>query len=395
MNRSHLWAFLTIALAMPACSSDGGSADSADAMTEDSGMSVVDAGPDAAPAQPRLEFSPASFDIPLVGEGERVVRDITLTNASDASVEITNFGLNVATGTAVLVYGSRRIIGITADDTDTFPYPVAIEAGDTLLLSVEYTLGAGEPSGEVTIEGNFEAGTISIPIRSFSSVGTISAEPTAIDFGRVRANTTSTRTVTVTNTGETVLNVRDIQKDNNIYVSLSISGTDPVSMPAVYEDPDGDGEPGLAPGASFAIDVTFAPTREGTQRSLLIIDSDDPINPEIRIPMVGNESEGCILVSAESLNWTGELGTPTSSPELTVSNCGDGPLYIDRIGLTPGTADVLTLNDEGYLGSPSKWPRAATRCCYKRCLRPSLQGVIGATFRSSQMIRCKPTSSYR
>ena len=307
---------------------------------------MVDAGPDAAPAQARLEFSPASFDIPLVGEGERVVRDITLTNASDVSVEITNFGLNVATGTAVLVYGSRRIIGITADGTDTFPYPVAIEAGDTLLLSVEYTLGAGEPSGEVTIEGNFDGGLISVPIRAFSSVGTISTEPSEVNFGRVQEDTMSTQSVTVTNTGETVLNIRDIQKDSNIYFSLAVGGTDPISMPSVYEDPDGDGEPGLAPGASFAIDVTFAPTREGTQRSLLIIDSDDPLNPEIRIPMVGNESEGCILASAESLTWSGALGMATPSPELTVSNCGDGPLYIDRIGLTPGTAAVLTLNED-------------------------------------------------
>ena len=81
--------------------------------------------------------------------------------------------------------------------------------------------------------------------------------------------------------------------------------------------------------------------------------------PEIRIPMVGNDSEGCILASAgPKLDRRAGYGH-TIMERL---HCGDGPLHIDRIGLTPGTAAVLRSTTICYLSSPSRWPQAATRC---------------------------------
>ena len=121
------------------------------------------------------------------------------------------------------------------------------------------------------------------------------------------------------------LNISEIKKDLNVYFHLSMGGIDPTEDANVYADPDGDGAPGLAPGAEFAIDVRFAPTREGPQNSVVIIKSDDPLNPELRIPLTGNDNPGCIEVSHETLEWAGPVQMWTESPMVTVRNCGMTP----------------------------------------------------------------------
>ncbi len=319
----------------------------------DSGPSA-DSTTDQGISAPTLGLDPASFQIPLLGTGQRAIREVQMVNEGETEILISQFNLTVDDGSAALVYGSRRIIGIDPNGNDTFPYPVRIPAGETIPLFVEYTLGDGTPGGSVQIVGNFAAGTVTIPIVAIESVGTIETDQMQIDFGRVRENTEATVTLTVRNSGQAKLNILDIQKDSNVYYSLSLNDADPVEMPAIYTDPDQDGESGLAPGTEFQLLISFAPTREGTQRTTIIIDSDDPVNPELRIPVVANASEGCIDVSHETLEWTGELGIRTESPTVSVGNCGDGPLYIDRIGLTAGSADAFELQGMGLPDFPSE-----------------------------------------
>ena len=47
---------------------------------------------------------------------------------------------------------------------------------------------------------------------------------------------------------------------------LALAGGDPIDEPSLYADPDGDGSPGLSPGAQFEIGITYEPTREGGPR---------------------------------------------------------------------------------------------------------------------------------
>jgi len=296
---------------------------------------------DMAIAFPVIGITPAAFEIPMLGRGERAIRTVTIANTGDADALVNEFTLTTTDGSAVLVYGARQIIGIDANGNDTFPYPVTIRKGEALDLTVEYTLGEGEPGGEVTLQGNFGDEPVSIPIRGLSSVGQIQAEPANLDFGRVREGTEATASIVIRNTGEATLNISDIQKDLNVYFHLAIGESDPIEDNSSYMDPDGDGEPGLSSGRSFTIDVRFAPTRESVEQSVIIIDSDDPTTPELRIPLVANGTPGCIDVSHEVLAWSGPVQVWTPSPEVTVANCGDGPLYIDRIGLTPGSADAF------------------------------------------------------
>ncbi len=302
---------------------------------------TVDQTVDQGAAPPTLGINPESFQIPMLGEGERAIREVRLTNEGATEIEIDQFELMIEDGAAALVYGSRRIIGIDTSGNDAFPYPVRIAPGESLPLYVEYTLGAGAPSGSVQVSGNFASETVVIPITAIESVGTIETDQDQLNFGRVRENTEVMGTLVVRNVGQATLNISDIQKDNNVYYRLSVNGSDPVETPSIYADPDQDGTPGLAPGTEFEISVSLAPTREGTQRSVIIIDSDDPINPEVRIPLLANESEGCIDVSHETLEWAGDVQMRTESPTVSVTNCGDGPLYIDRIGLTAGSADAF------------------------------------------------------
>ena len=310
-------------------------------------------------APPTLTPDTAGFQIPMLGAGQRAVRTVNLNNTGETDAQITQFTLNVTDGSAQLVYGARQIIGIDANGNDTFPYPITVAAGESLALTVEYTLGDGMPGGEVTVAGNFDGGTITLPISALDTVGQISADPEMVDFGRIREDTTATRAVVIRNTGGAVLNITDIQKDLNVYYSLAIGGVDPVEDPSVYADPDTDGMPGLAPGAEFTIDVTFAPTRESIEQSVIIIDSDDPVTPELRVRLIANGSPGCIEVSHETLEWQGPVRMFTDSPEVTVTNCGEGPLVIDRLGLAPGSAEAFELIDDDLPMFPTEVPPGA------------------------------------
>ncbi|MEE2756877.1 MAG: choice-of-anchor D domain-containing protein [Myxococcota bacterium] len=345
---------LLFAVAYGCSSSESTTNEQLDAGTVTDAVAMGDQTVDQGITAPTLDIDPESFQIPLLGEGQRAIREVTLTNGGETEILIDQFELNIDDGTAALVYGSRRIIGIDVTGTDTFPYPVRIAAGESLPLYVEYTLGAGIPGGSVKLTGNFASETATIPILGIDSVGTIETDQAQVNFGRVRENTEATATLVIRNIGQATLNISDIQKDSNVYYRLSVNGDDPVETPSVYEDPDQDGSPGLEPGTEFEITIDFAPTRPGTQRSLIIIDSDDPLNPELRIPVIANESEGCINVSHETLEWSGDVQTRTESPTVSVTNCGEGPLYIDRIGLTAGSADAFEFQGMNLPTFPSE-----------------------------------------
>jgi archaellum component FlaF (FlaF/FlaG flagellin family) len=99
----------------------------------------------------------------------------------------------------------------------------------------------------------------------------ISVSPTLLYFGYVKTSGTSSKTVTVTNTGTGPLAI----------TSLQITGSQGTSFSAASSGTT------VAPGASCTITVTFAPKLRSSQMAHLMIYSNDPARKAVSVQLYG------------------------------------------------------------------------------------------------------------
>ena len=79
----------------------------------------------------------------------------------------------------------------------------------------------------------------------------------------------------------------------------------------------------------------------------------------------------------------------TESPVISVSNCGENPLVIDRIALLPGT-DAFELSNETLPNFPSTLDAGAEPLSFRVNYGPPTPACIVAKWRYSPMIRISP-----
>ena len=162
----------------------------------------------------------------------------------------------------------------------------------------------------------------------------ISITPENISFGSVQAGLSAQQSVTITNTGNTGLGL------NNIFVD----GTDADVFTVTNQCGSS-----LAPEASCAVDVTFAPSTEGTRNATLTIESTDPENESVSVPLSGKGTLAPtpeISVTPESVDLGRVLSGTSATAQVTVDNNGNAALQIDSITLTgANAADFIQTND--------------------------------------------------
>jgi hypothetical protein len=162
----------------------------------------------------------------------------------------------------------------------------------------------------------------------------ISITPENISFGSVQAGLSAQQSVTITNTGNTGLGL------SNIF----IDGTDADVFTVTNQCGSS-----LAPEASCAVDVTFAPSTEGTRNATLTIESTDPENESVSVPLSGKGTLAPtpeISVTPESVDLGRVLSGTSATAQVAVDNNGNAALQIDSITLTgANAADFIQTND--------------------------------------------------
>ncbi|MCA9541622.1 MAG: choice-of-anchor D domain-containing protein [Myxococcales bacterium] len=340
-----------LAFALHGCDDGGG--DEADASPVDA---AVDAGPDRGPApdampdaatEAAIELTAEQFEVPIIPPGQTVERELELRNVGNGNLEITAITLDGGPAFQLLYRrgpNGRLFIGIDAMARDQFSYPLVVEPDNVLGLVVQYRPQApGEPSGRVVLETSAPEGTVTLPIVAVDAVGAVEVTPSSLDFGRVRGGETARLDAVVQNVGAGRLRVTGARVEGSADFSATVAGVD---LDAVdLSDPDGDGEPGLGPDGEFTLAVSYAPLEEGRDEGVLVVVTDDPARPEVRVPLAGNDTTGCIeVVPGDMLEWMGDPGADTPA-EVTITNCGGQPLTLDNVRLRAGSADVLSLPD--------------------------------------------------
>ncbi|MFF2629672.1 choice-of-anchor D domain-containing protein [Kitasatospora griseola] len=231
-----------------------------------------------------------------------------------------------ATGSATATVTATRSVTVTAITT-TAPFsvtpptlPVTLNTGGTLAVPVGFApTGPGGATATLSfaVTTNGVAGTVGIDLNGTGTQPGFAASPPSLDFGRLPTQSSMTLGVSVTNTGT---------------VTETIAGTTPSSPPFTVTGLPAAGAT-LAPGASIAVSVTYAPTvasPTGGDSSQFVVTGAD--GHSVTVPLTGTAVVGAphLTISPASLDF-GQVAVGGSlGRTFDITNTGNLVLTITK-----------------------------------------------------------------
>jgi len=166
----------------------------------------------------------------------------------------------------------------------------------------------------------------------------INVTPLSIDFGEhnVGTPTSAVETVLVENLGNAPLEIREIRlEDATQPYEFGLVGT--VLVPE---------------GGNTTFTVTFAPQTAGEYTTRVLIDSNDPDEPDVPVDLTGVGVAPAIQIDPAVYDFgTQYIGCDLESP-LTISNVGNADLEISDYRYITASNDLSFEDNEGVNGAP-------------------------------------------
>jgi hypothetical protein len=161
----------------------------------------------------------------------------------------------------------------------------------------------------------------------------LSVDPARLGFEEVAVGETATRTVTVTNRGETDLQgVRPLLPGGEAGTQYEALGAEAAS---------------LAPGESRDVAVRFAPRETGWQEGRLVFRNGSGADLA-SVPLGGRGTGPDVEVSPSSLGFANATVGERSTGTVTVLNAGTESVTVDGLRLLGGTGDFAVETDAGF-----------------------------------------------
>jgi hypothetical protein len=212
-----------------------------------------------------LVCEPAAVDFGAVPPGTEPTEFVRCTNENNVDLEIVNWGLD-------------------RDTDDTFsvdPFrgePLLLEAGQVFEMAVSFEARSdalGEAQfGRIVVQGAGEDDREPIPVAEIDLSGTaggpvVQVSPEVVDFGTVRVGQGGNASMAISNVGFADLSI----------TRLEVEG--PVAF-TVGQPPNT-----LSQGFTREVDLRFVPDAPGPFEGALVLESNDPLRGELRIPIRG------------------------------------------------------------------------------------------------------------
>ena len=274
----------------------------------------------AATAAAQLTPNPTSINFGNVQFNSSATQSVVLTNSGGQTVTISQAS---ATGTGFTLSG--------------IALPVNLAAAQSIAVSVVFVpQSAGSASGSMAVTCNGPRGhkksytsTITIPLLGVGiTPGTLTANPSSLDFGNVQVGNNQTLAETLTNSGGSSVTITQAAVTGS---GFSVNG---LSLPLT-----------LAPGQnSPSFNVVFAPQSAGVASGNLSITS-NASNPTFNIPLSGTgTTPGTLTANPSSLNFGNvQVGNNQTLSE-TVTNVGGSSVTISQDTVTGTAFSVTGLN---------------------------------------------------
>ncbi len=256
---------------------------------------------------PLLDLAPTRVDFGTVAVGQTVTEDITVRNVGTATLSL---------DAVELLRGTSPDFAVVNPPAE----PVELEPEATTVVTLSYTAGADTATGTAVFFSNDPtAPQASVALLGRPSRPEIGVTPESVDFGNVGQGVTTSRIVTIFNNGTEALLVDGLSLDT-ISAEFAITA-DPAFAPTT-------GAQGtLEPGQSVDVRITYGPTNLGRDGGDLVIPSNDPNRPQVRVRLDANgldRAECEVVIRPEPANFG--LVARGSFKELPVNiqNTGSG-----------------------------------------------------------------------
>ncbi|MDH3300131.1 MAG: choice-of-anchor D domain-containing protein [Acidimicrobiia bacterium] len=310
----------------------------------------VKGGP-AGPPIPDIAVSPASVAFGPVVTGSSGSASVTVTNQGTGplSVSSTTLGGTDATLFSIDGGGGAFVLG----------------PGTSQVIDLSFSPGAvGSYSATLTIDSDDpDEASVVVPL-SGDGVNApppdIAVSPTSVSFGSVVIGSSGSASVLVTNEGGGSLSVS----------STTLGGTDAT----LFSIDAGGGAFTLAPGGSQVIDLSFSPAAVGSYSATLTIDSDDPDEASVAVPLTGDGVDvpppaGEVKVEAVYQGGSSGVDTVSSAPVSATF----GRLYLAAIS-TKSDKGVVAVNGLG-----ASWQLVDGQCAGRSQTGMTLFATTGAS----------------
>ncbi len=264
-------------------------------------------------AEPAVSLGPASLSFGSQTVGTTSGQTVTVTNTGTAALAITSIILGGANSPSFIqskTCGTALSVGATCTVSVTF----APQAPGSKSASLVFTDDAPNSPQSLTLTG--------------TAVGpNVSLSPSSVAFANQTLNTaSSSRVVTITNTGNATLNVSKIALTGagaNSYRETTTCGST------------------LNAGANCTVTIAFAPVAAGNLSATLTITDNAPLNPQsMNLNGTGVAAPAVRLSSANLTFGTQVVGKASFTRVTTLTNTGTAALSIRGIAVTgasPGT----------------------------------------------------------
>ncbi len=254
MNAMHRWIPLFAFLSL-ACSE-----------YEIGGQKPVDPGdsdpPEAGAAV--LEVDPLTVDFDALAPGEEASSSVSVANTGDADMVIHSLELSDATG---------------AFSTTELGTP-ALAPGDSTSFVVTYQPSEpGSFDAQVLVTSDAPAdGEATVILLGETLWPDLSISPESHDFGDLEVDSVDYLDVEVSNAGDSPAALTGIRFTSSSETELLVHDQgDLAALPLT-----------LDPGDSASLQLRFAPSDEGSEEASLVVETEDPSNPELLCQVVGN-----------------------------------------------------------------------------------------------------------
>lgn len=229
-------------------------------------------------AQSKIVLVPNSIDFSSVVLGQKNSQTVKLTNGDTKRIHITNVSI---AGAGLSVTGVTLPLSLDPQASETFNLEFAPKS-------------SGPVTGTLTIESTVPTETFTVKGVGTKAKPRLQTDPASIDFGKIAVKKTTTRQVTVSNTGNSKITVNK--------VALSGSGFSVSDLPSQFS---------LEPLQTTTFQVTFHPQAKGNVKGSLSFTSKELSSP-VAMALAGNAVDpGSVPASSGhtvNLEWDASPG---------------------------------------------------------------------------------------
>ena len=279
----------------------GGSASGSVTVTSNATNSPLTISLSGTVAQPGLTIAPASFAYGSVTDGQTKSQTFTLTNTGATSLTISQLSVS---GAGYSLSGLATPSTIAAGASATFSALFAPTTAGSLPGTITIISNAPGSPSTVALSGTGVAGTV-----------TLSANPTSLAFGNVNAGTTSSKSVTLTNSGTANVTI------SQVTVSGKDVTTSGVTTPVT-----------LAPGQNQTLNVAFKPTAAETVSGNVTVTTTQGTNTVVSVS--GTGVQAAISLTPSSANFGSVTVGAPNSQTIQVTNSGNAVLTVTQANVT-------------------------------------------------------------